>query len=191
MHSARDPLEVRLKQLSARHVASVRTSVHAHSLVRSVAMMHELVMDVVGEQGMAPAGPLFARFHHGGEDVDVEAGLPLAQPIRPVGVVLPSRLPGGPVLSITLDGDHRGHESLRAALIAHALRHGYGVRGAPWESWLVDERDTEVRSEWVTEICLPVVRSFRPSAAADPITPLRGTRPSSEGVLMRRVAPVG
>lgn len=167
MREAHDLLEVRFRELSQRHVASIRTTTQSRPFERTVAMLHELVMDAVGEQGLAPAGPLFARFHRSGATVDVEAGVPLAQPITPTGVVLASSLPGGPALTVLLSGDHRARDTSRAMLVMHALRQGYGVRGAPWENYLVDECDTPIPSEWLTEICLPVARALPPVATRE------------------------
>lgn len=188
MRAARDVLEIGVRELSPRHAASVRTktATRAHLLTRTIALLHELVMDAVGQQGLAPAGPLFARFHGSGDEVDIEAGLPLAQTIRPVGVVVASTLPEGPVLTALLNGDVREHQSLRAVLVAHALRRGYGVRGAPWENYLVEERDTRDRSEWLTEICLPVARSPSLNRLLPAIAPLRVPPPSSAGDVLPR-----
>jgi effector-binding domain-containing protein len=144
--------------LRERHVASIRTNSEQRRLRHTVGAIHELVMDVVGAQGLAPAGPFFARLHRFEPVVDVEAGIPLAQPIAPSGVVRAGVLPGGLALRLQHAGDHaRLHEAWRA-LDAYVTRHGLRSLGAPWEFFVVDGRDSPDPNDWLTEIYLPVAR---------------------------------
>lgn len=147
---------VSLDELVERHVASICTSVDRHRLRRTIAMLHELVMDVVGEQGLAPAGPLFARYHRLGEIITLEAGIPLAQPLEPVGVVAASVLPGGPALRARHAGGREQLPERCPELERYCSIHGMRAAGPPWECYIVDGRDTPDEREWVTEIYLPV-----------------------------------
>ena len=147
---------VELIQLTERHVASVRTTIERPRLRRTVSVLHELVMDAVGEQGFAPAGPLFARFHSLGALITLECGMPLAQPITPAGIVVPSFLPGGPVLHGRHSGDHDRLPEAYRALEADCTRRGCDAMGGPWESYVVNGRDTPDHSEWITDVYLPV-----------------------------------
>jgi len=147
---------VSLDELVERHVASICTSVDRHRLRRTIAVLHELVMDAVGEQGLAPAGPLFTRYHRLGEIVTLEAGIPLAQPIEPVGVIAASELPGGPALRTRYVGGREQLPQRSPELERYCSIHGMRAVGPPWECYIVDGRDTPDEREWVTEIYLPV-----------------------------------
>lgn len=151
-----DDPRVALERLSERHAASVRTTTRLHRLRHTIDSLHELVMYVVGEQGLAPAGPLYARFHEIGGAISIEAGMPLVQPITPSGVVLPSTLPGGPVLRCRYYGDIEELSGIRDALARLRRIHGLTTAGAPWESYLVDRRDTLDPADRITDVVLPV-----------------------------------
>lgn len=123
---------------------------------RTVRQVHELVMDAIGAQGLAPAGPLFARYHRVGLQIDVEAGIPLAQAVSADGVVLPSTLPGGRALHRLHRGDHVSLIAARDMLEACRAAHGMRSLGGPWEYYLFGPSDTDDASKWLTEIYLPV-----------------------------------
>ena len=153
--SSREP-RIRVAVLQPRHVASIRMATERRRVHRTVNVIHEMVMDAVGEQGLAPAGPLFARFHHYGPRVDVEAGLVLAQPIEPIEMVQPSQLPGGEALHLRVHGGCGGLEKARATLASYGASNGFRPAGAPWECYLVDEHDSDESGEWLTDLYLPV-----------------------------------
>lgn len=160
-HTSLEGSRVALDRLSERHAASVRTTTRRYRLRHTIDSLHELVMYVVGEQGLAPAGPLFARFHEIGDAIAIEAGMPLAQPIAPSGVVLPSSLPGGPVLRCRYFGDLEELAAIEDIVARHRRIHGLTAAGSPWESYLVSRRDVLDVAGRITEVFLPV-RSTMP-----------------------------
>lgn len=166
---------VALERLSGRHAASVRTTTRLHRLRHTIDSLHELVMCVVGEQGLAPAGPLFARFHQVGGAIDIESGIPLAQPIEPSGVVLPSSLPGGPVLRCRYCGELEELAAIEDIIARHRRIHGLTAASAPWESYLVGRRDVINVADCITEVFLPV-RSTIPQRRVPPDGPDRPGR---------------
>jgi effector-binding domain-containing protein len=176
---------VELDDLVERHVASVCTSVERHRLRHTIGVLHELVMDAVGEQGLAPAGPLFTRYHRLGEIVTLEAGIPLAQPIEPLGVVAAGTLPGGPALRARHVGGREQMPQRCPELQRYCSIHGLRQAGPPWECYLVDGRDTPDEREWVTEVYLPV-RSIGPRTLAT-----RSGRRSSGRVTLPRNRSIG
>ena len=155
-HTSLEDPRVALDRLSERHAASVRTTTQLHRLRHTIDSLHELVMYVVGEQGLAPAGPLYARFHQLAGAIAVEAGMPLAQPIAGAGVVLPSSLPGGPALICRYYGTLEELAAVRDTMARLKRVRGLAVAGAPWESYLIDRRDVFNGEDRVTEVCLPV-----------------------------------
>lgn len=147
---------IKLKELAHRPVASVRTCTGPGRLRRTIVLMHDLVMEAVGAQGLAPAGPLFARYHRWGLEIDLEAGVPLAQAIEPVDVVAASSLPAGWALRLLHVGDYATLSTSYEALEACIARHGYRADGGPWECYLVDSSDTPHPDEWRTDIYVPI-----------------------------------
>lgn len=155
-HTSLEDPRVALERLSERHAASVRTTTQLHRLRHTIDSLHELVMYVVGEQGLAPAGPLYARFHQIGDAIAVEAGMPLAQQVSPSGVVQPSSLPGGPALICRYYGTLEELAAIRDTMARLRRVHGLSAAGPPWESYLIDRRDVFDGEDRVTEVCLPV-----------------------------------
>jgi hypothetical protein len=155
-HTSLEDPRVGLDRLIERHTASVRTTTQLHRLRHTIDSLHELVMYVVGDQGLAPAGSLFVRFHQVGRVIVIEAGMPLAQPITPSGVVLASSLPGGPVLCCRYYGSLEELEAIEDTMARRERIHGLGAAGAPWVSYVVDRRDAVDEADRVTEVILPV-----------------------------------
>jgi effector-binding domain-containing protein len=141
------------------HTASVSVTTDPRVVWQTIRQIHEVVMDVVGAQGLAPAGPLFARYHRVGLQIDVEAGMPLAQAVQVDGVVVPGTLPAGPALHLVHTGDHASLNVARDALEACRAYRGYRSVGGPWECYVVGPLDSDDSSEWLTEIYLAVRRA--------------------------------
>jgi effector-binding domain-containing protein len=147
-----------LRRLPERHVASARATCQRHRVRRTVAALHELVMDAVGLQGLAPAGPLFTRYHSVGSKVELEAGIPLAQPIRAQGQVRASTLPGGPALCTVYAGKTADKHLAVRALRSFCSRAGLTQTGGYWESYLIHPPDGEDFCDCEIAIYLPVAR---------------------------------
>lgn len=143
-------------ELTEQHVASVRATAPRHRVRHTIAVLLELVMDAVGVQGLAPAGPLFAAYHSLGSLVTLEAGLPLSQTIRVQGVVQPSVLPGGTALYARHLGDPALLPDIRERLQHYGSSLGFRPLGSPWECYVVDALDTPDVSEWITDTFIPV-----------------------------------
>jgi effector-binding domain-containing protein len=162
-----DPTEIKPSRTSGAdivrrrpwHTASISVTIDSRVAWHAIRQIHEIVMDVVGGQGLAPAGPLFARYHRVGLQIDVEGGMPLAQAVQADGVVVPGTLPGGPALHLMHTGDHSSLLAARDALEACRSQHGYRSVGGPWECYVVGPEDTDDSSQWLTEIYLAIGRA--------------------------------
>ncbi len=156
--AAQDPPRIWLRQLAERHVAAIRATCPPHRARRTVADLLEMVMDAVGLQGLAPAGPLYARYHQLGSVVDLEAGIPLAQPIVAHGLVTPGTLPAGPALC-TIHTGLPGELHLKVrALHAFCKRAGLVATGGHWECYLSHPPRRGDGQECQVAVFLPVAR---------------------------------
>lgn len=158
MQNAQGKPGIRLVGLREQHVASARATCQRHRLRRTIAILHEMVMDEVGLQGLAPAGPLFARFHHAGSVIEVEAGIPLAQPVRAHGHVTTSTLPGGPALSAICAGRPADVYNALRALRAFCNHAGLLASGGYWECYLEHAPVGGEGCDCETALYLPVSR---------------------------------
>ncbi len=115
-------------------------------------------MDAVGVQGLAPAGPLYARYHQLGPVVDLEAGIPLAQPILAHGLVTPGTLPAGPALCTIHTGPPSELYRQVRALRAFCKRAGLVATGGHWECYLSHPPRRGDGQECQVAVFLPVAR---------------------------------
>jgi effector-binding domain-containing protein len=146
-------IEVRV--LPFRHTATVRRTVAAYAMTGELLRGLDVVETAIGMQGLAPVGPPFVRLHRLGEELDLEIGIPLAQPIEPAGEVRPSSLPGGPAVHVLRLGDLARAGTLRA-LTAYLARHGLTQVGSPWECILGDPDRCPDPAAWQTDLYVPV-----------------------------------
>ena len=146
-------IEVRV--LPFRHAATVRRTVASSAMTGEILRGLDLVETAIGMQGLAPVGPPFVRLHRLGGELDLEIGIPLAQPIEPDGDVRPSSLPGGPAVHVLRLGDMAGARTHRA-LAAYLVRNGLTQAGSPWECLLGDPERVPDLAAWQTDLYVPV-----------------------------------
>lgn len=130
--------EIEVREPSRRLVASVRIKSHPSQLRHTIAGAQDQVLEVIGAEGLAPAGPLFTRYHRIGPIADLEVGVPLAQTIRQHPTVMNSTLPGGPALHAVCVGSHTNLIQTVRALNEHAAAVGLKTNGGYWEYYLAE-----------------------------------------------------
>jgi effector-binding domain-containing protein len=146
---------ISLREPRERLVASVRVKCHPSQLRHAITEAQHEVLDVIGAEGLAPAGPMFTRYHSIGPIAELEVGVPLAQTVRPNQRVVNSTLPGGPALHATSMGSRAQllqtvnslHEYLKTAHLTAA--------GGYWEYYIVEPLPGLDRGH--VELYLPVL----------------------------------
>jgi len=128
--------------------------------------IHE-VIDAVSDQGVGPAGPVFA--HHLSMPTgkfDFEVGVPVTGPVTPTGRVKPGQLPAATAVQTVYQGPHEGlHEAWREfgeraerelgdRLRAEGLRPGDTL----WERYVAGPETSPDPGSWRTELNRPLVR---------------------------------
>jgi effector-binding domain-containing protein len=154
MMPARRP-DIAIREPRERLVASVRTRSHPSQLRQTIAGALDEVLDVIGAEGLAPAGPVFTRYHRIGPIAELEVGIPLAQTVRPHPRVLNSTLPGGPAVhAVCMGGRVKLVQTVRA-LYEYLKSAGLTASGGYWEYYLAEPIPGLDRSEM--EFYLPIV----------------------------------
>jgi len=107
-------------------------------------------------QGTYPAGPPFARYRIIGEGrFEVEAGFPVAAPIKADGEVRPSSLPGGAAVSTMHVGPYDEMQPAYQTLADWVKSHGHELAGDAWEVYFSDPSVEPDPASWRTEIVQP------------------------------------
>lgn len=150
--------DVELVELRPRPVAVVRDRVPVAGLPAFLGGAFGEVVALLDRQGLAAAGPPFARYGVPvGEVVDLEAGFPASGPVRAEGRVVAGDLPGGPAAQVLHRGDYSGVGAAYDAVSRWLEEHGHRPAGPPWESYL-DGPDVAEPRTVVTLPCLPADR---------------------------------
>jgi len=116
----------------------------------------------LGQQGLAPAGPPFIRYHVLDMDgeMEVELAVPVAGEITAAGRVRPGLLPGGRYVTLLHTGPYDGLVAANAAVQDWAAQQGVTLESSPdertWpgrvEHYLTDPSAEPDASKWQTEV---------------------------------------
>ena len=144
--------------LFEQHTAVIRAKLPAVQVpVWLPAALAEVVAELA-RQGVEPAGPPYARYVIHPDMLEVEAGVPVAEPLVPWGRVQPGTLPAGPVAVTTHFGRYEGPGNALAALTEWIDEHDGEPAGAHWESYLSDPVVEPDPGKWRTDVYLPWAR---------------------------------
>jgi effector-binding domain-containing protein len=149
--------EITIKTLGPQPIATIRSVTPAARVSAALGQILPEVWAYVAGQGKQPAGPPFTRYHGDfTETVELEAGLPVAEPIEGNGRVQAGELPGGPVASIMHIGHYDTLSETYDALAVWMAAEGRVPGGPFWEVYLTDPQEVPDPAEWQTEIICPL-----------------------------------
>lgn len=138
-------------------VASIRVKCKPSEVAAQLAILLPEVMDHLTATGAVMAGPPFSRYHAWNDtEIDLEAGIPVQQPIEGKGRVQASSLPGGRTVTCWHVGPYdkltASHQGLEAFLVANQHKR----RGGPWEIYWTDPGMVPDSSKWRTQLFAPI-----------------------------------
>lgn len=126
----------RVRVVDAVRVAAVRETVALEELTGFYDRAYRTVMQVLGGQGISPAGPaLGAYFGAPSETVDVAAGFPVSGRVTPEGEVRLVELPAGRVAEIIHRGSYDTLAQTYQALEDWVRSEGLVPGEITWESY--------------------------------------------------------
>jgi len=156
---ADDPEGCALETLDARPVASIRVVIPADKVSQNLSVLLPEVMGAIGEQGVAPAGPPFSRYHRidpAKNEIDLEAGIPVRTPFESKGRVQAGQLPGGRVARTWHVGSYHELPRSYARLETWMKSQSVTARGPFWEIYWTDPGIELDPRRWHTQILWPV-----------------------------------
>jgi effector-binding domain-containing protein len=150
-------VDIEVKDLPAQHVLMIRERASGKGLGAAMRGLYPVIAAYLEKRGVQPAGPPFAVYHsYGDEEVDFEAGLPVAEPVGGEGRINASELPGGPAAVATLVGPYATIGRLHEALDALVHERGTGHAGPPREVYWSGPGDEPDSSKWRTDVIYPL-----------------------------------
>ena len=158
------PYEVRLIELAAERVATIRFPTEGDSLAYAVESALSDVWFFLEQHGSGPAGAPFSIAHHMTPETpipapspwDIEAGFPILEDLRGAGKVRVHELPGGPAVAITHGGDYQGLGNAFRILQAWIEATEREIAAAPRVLYLTDPAAELDTGNWRTEIVWPL-----------------------------------
>jgi effector-binding domain-containing protein len=149
--------EIELRTLSPQPVVSIRARCKPHSIKQTLSELLPASYTHVMGKGKHPAGPPFTRFHrYGPDEVELEGGCPVTEPMDGEGRVEAGELPGGEVAATIHTGPYEDLPHAYRALEAWVAQRGKRPAGAPWEVYWTDPAQETDPHRWKTEIILPI-----------------------------------
>jgi effector-binding domain-containing protein len=150
-------VDIEVKELPAQHVLTIRERATAKGLGAAMRGLYPVIAAYLEKRGVQPAGPSVGLFHsYSEEEVDFEAGFPVAEPVEGEGRIRASELPGGRAAVTTHVGPYdtigRVHEALDAFVHGRGGDHAGPSREVYW-SGPGDDPDS---SKWRTDVIYPL-----------------------------------
>ncbi|MDX1992505.1 MAG: GyrI-like domain-containing protein [bacterium] len=158
--------EPKIEQRDEQPYVGIRTRVSIAELGSGIIpQLHDEVLAWMQQQGAAPSGPPFLRYHviNMADKMEIELGWPVAQPVRGNERINADVLPAGRYASLIYTGVENGVAG-NAVLIGWAQQ-----QGLVWDRWdteagdafasrvefhLTDPADEPDMSKWETEVAI-------------------------------------
>ena len=148
--------ECKIEERAAQPAMSIRTRTPVDKLPEVMGPAYGQIMAYLGEQGAYPAGrPYTAYYNMDMQDLDVEIGMPVAQPLPGAGDVQASEIPAGNAATTIHTGPYKDLGKAYDALQSFMDEQGVEGTGAAYEFYLNDPGEVP-HSELQTLIVLPL-----------------------------------
>ena len=128
-----------LEERGERHYASILTRLTVPEMATVLPKLWRDVNDYLECTGSAPSGPPFVRYvvTDAGARIEVEAGVPVAEPVRGSNRVRAGVLPAGRYATVRHPGPLDELADINAALLEWLHENGYHVQSWPAEDEFV------------------------------------------------------
>ena len=145
-----------MRDLPPHPVLSIRLRTTIQDLPRRVGEAYGAVADYLAAMGTDPAGPPFvAYFNADMQDLDIEAGFPVARLVAGQGHIQPRIVPGGRAAVCRHVGPYSELHAAYARLTAWMQAEGQAGTGVAYEFYLNDP-ETVPPGALQTEIAMPL-----------------------------------
>jgi effector-binding domain-containing protein len=157
--------EPQVDQRDAQPYVGIRTLATMQDLSTVIPQLHREVFTWLGEQGIAPAGPPFIRYHviDMERQLDIDLGVPVAEAVAGNERVAAGTLPAGRYAALTYTGIDNG-VAANWELLKWGEAQGLtwdqrdtpngDAFGSRYESFITDPADEPDPAKWDTEVAI-------------------------------------
>ncbi len=108
-------------------------------------------------QGVPPTGSGFVRYYQiSDEQLDMEIGVLLSQPVAETDSIQVGELPGGLVAMARHIGPYNNLGKVYTAMQTWIEEQGYTIAGAPWEIYWTDPQEEPDSGRWKADVIWPL-----------------------------------
>ncbi len=133
--------EVNATETKAQNAVVIKGKVKVEKAGEAIGQILGKVGAYLGKKGFEPAGAPFTRtFEFKDGELDFEAGFPVAGAVAGEGEIIATELPKATVATTMHVGPQENSEKAYEAIHAWMAKNGKSPAGAPWESYLSDEK---------------------------------------------------
>lgn len=141
-----------VEEKKAQPTISIRTRTAVGNLPQVLGKAYGAIMNYLFEIGVQPAGaPYVGYFNMDMQDLDLECGLPVAQPVVGNDELKPSEIPAGKQVACLYTGPYNQIEPAYNAIMEWIPANGYTPTGVCYEFYLNDPAETP-ENELLTQI---------------------------------------
>lgn len=154
--------DVEMKELADQTVVSTRFKTSIPTIGEDLGKAYMAVFGMLGKMGVAPVGPPFAVYHDlefKEDDIDVEAGVPVAGAVEGGDDVKGGTLKGGTFASTLHAGAYDEVGKAYEALMLWVSENGYRPGGPCREIYLVGPEQADDPDRYRTEIVCPIEKA--------------------------------
>ena len=151
--------EVHLRETHPQAAATVRGHAPWSNLGPFIQAALTEVFAAAGEQCIRFAGPAFGIYYNAEStesELELEIGMPVADPIEAAGRVMPMTIPGGLVAATVHAGRYEDVAPAYRALGAWIQEHGHENAGPPREVYIVGPEQVREPGAFRTDIIWPI-----------------------------------
>ena len=147
-----------VEKLAPQKALVIRARVRQEELSGELARILPEVFQFALSEQAGVAGMPFARYIvDGPEDLEIEAGVPVALAVKGNGRIVPIELTGGPTAITTHYGPYSGLPGAREAVRAWLRVKGKSAADPLWEEYISDPADEPDPAKWETRLCQPIL----------------------------------
>ena len=153
-----------IQQKDEQQYVAIRTKVAMNDIPKELPPLIPEVLDWLGKQHVAPAGPPFFQYRHMdmNNELIVEVGFPVSKPVKAEGRIITGTFPKGSYATLTHHGDYshirQAHMELDKWVKEKGLKEKATTSpdGTEWggriESYVKGPESGSDSSKWVTEL---------------------------------------
>jgi effector-binding domain-containing protein len=149
---------IEIEKLPAQNALVIRTRLASSAVAREVArLLPEVFQYALDSQAGVDGMPFTRYLTWGGDELEIEAGMPVSRAVEGNGRIRLVKLPGGPAVVATHLGPYTDLPATHEGVKLWLRENGKSAADSVWEEYVTDPGDEPDPDKWETRICQPIL----------------------------------